>query len=41
MAGYGYKRKTPVNGKGRCDLSKLVRVRQGNDNGGDQLVMEF
>ena len=36
MAGCGYRRKASVNGKGRHDVSKLVRVRQD----GDQLVME-
>ena len=29
-----------MKGKGRCDVSKLVRVRQGEDDGCHQLVME-
>ena len=40
MAGCGYRRKASVNRKGRYDVSKLVRVRQGEYDGGDQLVME-
>ena len=40
MAECGYRRKASVNGKGRHDVSKLVRVRQGEDDGGDQLVMK-
>ena len=40
MARCSYRRKASVNGKGRYDMSKLVRVRQGEDDGGDQLVME-
>ena len=40
MAEYGYRRKASVNTKGRYNVSKLVRVRQGEDNGGDQLVIK-
>ena len=40
MAGCGYRRKAYVNGKGTYDVSKLVRVRQGDYDGSDQLVME-
>ena len=39
MAGCGYKRNTSANGKEKYVL-KLVRVRQGEYDGGDQLVME-
>ena len=31
MAGCGYRRKASVNGKGRYGVSKVVRVRQGED----------
>ena len=40
MAGCGYRRKASVKGKGRYNVSKLVRVRQDDFDGGDWFMIE-